>query len=99
VVYIGDSGQGTYHGKASFDCFSRHKSVLACSTLIDPLDLINARYSKIDINQDNLSRLYRLMFMFVELREPYLIEIWMKRFLIVAVTAWGIEYCLRVSSI
>jgi aldehyde dehydrogenase (NAD+) len=28
---VGESGMGTYHGKASFDCFSRHKSVMFTS--------------------------------------------------------------------
>jgi aldehyde dehydrogenase (NAD+) len=32
---VGDSGTGSYHGKAGFDAFSHHKSVLRKSTLID----------------------------------------------------------------
>ena len=33
---VGESGMGSYHGKASFDCFSHRKSVLTRSTKIDP---------------------------------------------------------------
>ena len=33
---VGDSGMGSYHGKASFDCFSHHKGVLTRSTKLDP---------------------------------------------------------------
>lgn len=32
---VGESGMGTYHGKAGFDCFSREKSVLIASTRFD----------------------------------------------------------------
>lgn len=32
---IGKSGQGNYHGKASFDCFSHYRSVLISSTSFD----------------------------------------------------------------
>jgi hypothetical protein len=32
---VGDSGMGSYHGKAGFDAFSHHKSVLRNSTMID----------------------------------------------------------------
>jgi len=32
---VGDSGIGTYHGKASFDTFSHQKSVLQKSFLLD----------------------------------------------------------------
>ncbi len=33
---VGDSGMGAYHGRASFDTFTHHKSVLSKSTAIDP---------------------------------------------------------------
>lgn len=33
---VGDSGIGSYHGKASFDTFSHYKSVLNRSMLLDP---------------------------------------------------------------
>jgi aldehyde dehydrogenase (NAD+) len=33
---VGDSGMGSYHGKASFDCFSREQSWMRCSTAFDP---------------------------------------------------------------
>ncbi|MEM6789488.1 MAG: aldehyde dehydrogenase family protein [Myxococcota bacterium] len=32
---VGESGMGAYHGKASFDTFTHHKSVLAKSNLLD----------------------------------------------------------------
>jgi aldehyde dehydrogenase (NAD+) len=32
---VGESGMGAYHGKASFDCFSHHRSVLVKSTRLD----------------------------------------------------------------
>eukprot|EP01098_Paradermamoeba_levis_P006069 TRINITY_DN2525_c0_g1_i2.p1 TRINITY_DN2525_c0_g1~~TRINITY_DN2525_c0_g1_i2.p1 ORF type:complete len:468 (-),score=153.94 TRINITY_DN2525_c0_g1_i2:88-1491(-) len=37
---VGESGQGSYHGKASFDCFSHHRSVLNKTTYLD----FNLRY-------------------------------------------------------
>ncbi len=33
---VGESGMGAYHGRASFDTFSHHKSVLNKSTKMDP---------------------------------------------------------------
>lgn len=33
---VGDSGMGVYHGRASFDTFSHHKSVVKRSTWADP---------------------------------------------------------------
>ena len=33
---VGESGMGSYHGKASFDCFSHRRSVLKRSLRIDP---------------------------------------------------------------
>ncbi len=33
---VGESGMGAYHGRASFDLFSHHKSVLIKSTKVDP---------------------------------------------------------------
>lgn len=33
---VGNSGMGSYHGKAGFDSFSHHKSILNKSTLIEP---------------------------------------------------------------
>jgi aldehyde dehydrogenase (NAD+) len=32
---VGASGMGSYHGKAGFDAFTHHKSVLRKSTLVD----------------------------------------------------------------
>lgn len=34
---VGESGMGAYHGKASFDVFSHHKSVLDKATFMEPL--------------------------------------------------------------
>lgn len=33
---VGNSGMGSYHGKAGFDTFSHHKSVMKRGTLLDP---------------------------------------------------------------
>jgi aldehyde dehydrogenase (NAD+) len=33
---VGNSGMGRYHGKATFDLFSHHKSMVHGSTLIEP---------------------------------------------------------------
>ena len=33
---VGESGMGAYHGKASFDTFVHHRSVLTKPTLLDP---------------------------------------------------------------
>jgi aldehyde dehydrogenase (NAD+) len=33
---VGESGMGSYHGKASFDTFCHHKSVLNKPTMLDP---------------------------------------------------------------
>lgn len=33
---VGESGMGAYHGRASFECFSHHKSVLRKPFLVDP---------------------------------------------------------------
>lgn len=33
---VGESGMGAYHGKASFDTFSHHKSVVKRSVWADP---------------------------------------------------------------
>lgn len=33
---VGNSGMGSYHGKAGFDTFSHHKSILSKSTVIEP---------------------------------------------------------------
>jgi len=33
---VGNSGMGRYHGRATFDLFSHHKSLVHASTLIDP---------------------------------------------------------------
>ncbi len=50
---VGDSGMGGYHGKASFDTFSHHKSILKKSNLID----IPLRYP----THKNLSLLKKIM--------------------------------------
>jgi len=41
---VGDSGMGRYHGKASFDTFSHHKSIMNKSTKMD----IDVRYRPYD---------------------------------------------------
>jgi aldehyde dehydrogenase (NAD+) len=51
---VGDSGMGSYHGKASFDIFSHYRSVLQNSFLLD----INWRYAP--YKQGKLSLLKRL---------------------------------------
>jgi aldehyde dehydrogenase (NAD+) len=33
---VNNSGTGSYHGKAGFDAFSHHKSILRKSTLFEP---------------------------------------------------------------
>jgi aldehyde dehydrogenase (NAD+) len=33
---VGESGMGAYHGQASFDTFTHHKSVLLKSSFLDP---------------------------------------------------------------
>ncbi len=51
---VGDSGIGSYHGKASFDTFSHYKSVLKNSFLLD----LNWRYAPY---KDKLSLLKKLL--------------------------------------
>jgi aldehyde dehydrogenase (NAD+) len=51
---VGDSGIGSYHGKASFETFSHYKSVLKNSFLLD----LNWRYAPY---KDKLSSLKRLL--------------------------------------
>ncbi|MBV9385428.1 MAG: aldehyde dehydrogenase [Chroococcidiopsidaceae cyanobacterium CP_BM_ER_R8_30] len=53
---VGNSGIGSYHGKASFDTFSHHKSVLKKSFLFDP----NIRYAPYKGKLPLLKRIFGL---------------------------------------
>jgi aldehyde dehydrogenase (NAD+) len=52
---LGNSGMGTYHGKASFDCFSHRRSVLRRSLAFDP----KWRYPPPRFTLATLRRVYR----------------------------------------
>ena len=52
---VGDSGIGSYHGKASFDTFSHYKSVLNRSMLLDP----KLRYAPYEDKLQLLKRIIR----------------------------------------
>ncbi|MGQ9651369.1 MAG: aldehyde dehydrogenase [Phycisphaerae bacterium] len=52
---LGESGMGSYHGKASFDCFSHHRSVLRRSLALDP----KLRYPPVRFTLATLKRFYR----------------------------------------
>jgi acyl-CoA reductase-like NAD-dependent aldehyde dehydrogenase len=54
---LGDSGIGAYHGKASFDCFSHHRSVMRRSLWIDP----HFRYPPPRFPLKTLQRAYRFL--------------------------------------
>jgi aldehyde dehydrogenase (NAD+) len=47
---VGDSGMGSYHGKASFDTFSHYRSYLKRSMLFD-LDWRYAPYTESRLKQ------------------------------------------------
>ena len=51
---VGDSGMGSYHGKASFDTFSHRKSIVKKSTLID----LPIRYTPYTPAKEALLRLF-----------------------------------------
>ena len=54
---IGTSGMGSYHGKASFDCFTHYRSVLRRSVWPDP----SFRYPPMRHPLSTLKRFYHLM--------------------------------------
>lgn len=54
---LGDSGLGAYHGKASFDCFTHHRSVLRRSFAFDP----KLRYPPPRVTLGTLKRALRFL--------------------------------------
>ena len=54
---VGDSGMGSYHGRASFDCFSHQRSILNRSLSIDP----KFRYPPPGAPLETLKRILRLI--------------------------------------
>ena len=88
---VGESGVGCYHGKFSFDTFSHYKSVMKRTTIVDPIFGSSRHYNK-DMNMNNLSRLFRFVFLFGDVREPYLIETFAKKTVVIIVFAVFIEY-------
>jgi aldehyde dehydrogenase (NAD+) len=54
---LGNSGIGSYHGKASFDCFTHHRPVVKRSLRIDPA----VRYPPQSISISALKRMYRFL--------------------------------------
>ncbi len=54
---FGDSGLGAYHGRASFDAFTHHRSVLRRSLAIDP----RLRYPPPSISLANMKRAMRFL--------------------------------------
>jgi len=54
---LGESGMGTYHGKASFDCFTHSRSVVTRSLMIDP----KLRYPPPRFSLEKLKRSYRFL--------------------------------------
>ncbi|GFE68819.1 aldehyde dehydrogenase [Chroococcus sp. FPU101] len=53
---VGDSGMGKYHGKASFDTFSHHKSILKKSFRFD----FNWRYAPYQARLEQLKKLFKV---------------------------------------
>jgi aldehyde dehydrogenase (NAD+) len=53
----GTSGMGKYHGKASFDAFSHHKSVLKKSLLFD----VKQRFAPYTLSRKGSERLFRFL--------------------------------------
>ena len=51
---LGDSGMGTYHGRATFDCFTHYRSVMRRGTLVDP----GFRYPPLSVSLGVLRRMY-----------------------------------------
>lgn len=54
---VGDSGMGSYHGKATFDCFTRYRSVLRRGTRSDP----RFRYPPYSVSLKMLKRASRFL--------------------------------------
>ncbi len=54
---VGTSGMGAYHGKASFDIFSHHKSTLKRSFLLD----IKIKYAPYTVKIEHAKKLLKLM--------------------------------------
>ena len=54
---LGDSGMGSYHGEASFNCFSHFRSILRRSLSIDP----SFRYPPQNVSLKTLRRAYRFL--------------------------------------
>jgi aldehyde dehydrogenase (NAD+) len=54
---LGESGLGAYHGRASFDCFSHHRSVLRRSFALDS----NLRYPPPRVSLTTLKRAFRFL--------------------------------------
>lgn len=54
---LGASGMGTYHGRASFDCFTHRRSVLQCSLGFDP----KVRYPPPRLGLQALKRILRFL--------------------------------------
>lgn len=50
---VGESGMGSYHGKAGFDTFSHYKSIYSHSTLLEP----NLKYTPYTANKLKVMRL------------------------------------------
>ena len=50
---VGESGMGSYHGKASFDTFTHYRSILKKSTLID----VPARYAPYNSKKEKITKL------------------------------------------
>ena len=54
---LGDSGLGAYHGRATFDCFTHHRSVLRRSLALDP----SLRYPPARMPLETLKRALRFL--------------------------------------
>ena len=54
---VGESGMGSYHGRASFDCFSHKRTVLRRSLVVDP----KFRYPPPGVSLQWLKRLLRFL--------------------------------------
>lgn len=54
---LGESGLGAYHGRASFDCFSHHRSVLRRSFALDS----SLRYPPPRVSLATLKRAFRFL--------------------------------------
>ncbi len=54
---VGESGMGNYHGKASFDCFTHYKSVMAKPSGLD----FSFRYPPTSPSWERLKRIYEFL--------------------------------------